>query len=137
MSPNHLVKNASGLAATVGDAAGDAWSSGTHVARDLASTAAERAVDVGGTLGSAASAVVHQAPDVPDRVAGLVGTARRRWRPPPARRTNAWWFVGVAIVAIAAAAWWARRPTAVDQRADATPSPVDDHSPRAANAAAM
>lgn len=139
MSPNHLVQNASDLTTTVTDAVGDAWTSGSHLARDLASTAAERAADVGGVLGSTASSAVHQAPEIPERVVGLVGSARRRWRPPPARRVNRWWFAGAAVALVVAMAWWMRRPTRHDPATDRGPAasahPVGDHTARATAAA--
>lgn len=123
--------NIAGLTDTVTDKVGDAWSAGSHLAHDLASTTADRASHL-------ASATAHQVPELPDRVADLVGTAKRRWGPQPKRHISPWLLVAAAVAAFLAAGWWMRRrgdDTDVDFGPDGSPNPAREHTGRATAAA--
>lgn len=85
------------VADTVTDVLSEAWSSGSHLAKDLVSTAAERATD----LGSVAAEHIGGASN---KVVEVVGHA------PDAARSRKWWLLPLAAVAgFVAAGWWMRR----------------------------
>jgi len=90
------------LTDTVTDVVGDAWSAGSHFAHDLASTTADRA-------SSLATATAHTVPELPDRVADLVDSAKKRFTPTPKRRVSPWFLVIAAVVAFVGVGWYLRR----------------------------
>jgi cobalamin biosynthesis Mg chelatase CobN len=84
----------------IGETIGEAWSSGSELARELGSSAVERASDL------AASAVQH-VPDVTPQVSRMKRKARRRSNP-----GLPWTLVLVVAAAVGLAlvvAWWRRR----------------------------
>ncbi len=91
---------------TVTDALSEAWSSGSHLAKDLAVTAAERASDLASDFGGVA---VEQVSEATEKVADVVGKARDRARPVKSRRWNPWVLAMLAVVAAVGVAWWVRR----------------------------
>lgn len=107
------------VADTVTDVLGEAWSSGSQLARELAAAAAERASD----LGSTAAAQVSGASDA---VVDVVGKARDRVHPTPKRRWNPWFLVIAAAVAFVATGWWLRQRR---QRTADEASTLNDPSP--------
>lgn len=107
------------VADTVTDVLGDAWTTTSQLARELAATAAERATDVGTT----AATQVSGASDV---LVDVVGKARDRVRPAPKRRWNPWLLLIAAAVAFVATGWWLRQRR---RRADAAANPLSDPSP--------
>ena len=94
--------NLADLADTVTDAVGDAWSAGSHFAQDLASTTADRASSLAATTASTV-------PELPERVAELVGSAKKRFGPQPKRHVSPWLLVIAAVVAFVGVGWYLRR----------------------------
>lgn len=125
-----MKSNIAGITDTVTDAVGDAWSAGTHFAHDLASTTADRASHL-------ASSTAHQVPELPDRVVGLVDTAKRRWGPQPKRHVSPWLLLAAAVAAFVAAGWWMRRrrDADVDDGPAGSANPARAHTGRATAAA--
>ena len=121
--------NLADLTHTVSGAVGDALSAGGSIAHDLATTTADRAVDL-------ASATAHTVPELPERVAELVGSAKRRLVPPPKRHISPWLLVIAAVAAFAAAGWWmrSRRDPGVDTGPLGS-NPARPHTDRATAAA--
>jgi hypothetical protein len=100
--------------AAIGETIGEAWSSGSELARDLGSSAVERAGDL-------ASSAVQRVPDVSPQVSRIKSKARRRRSPrrpglPPS-------LLVVVVTAIALGlfvAWWRRRGPTSGTEAAAT-----------------
>jgi cobalamin biosynthesis Mg chelatase CobN len=98
--------------AAIGETIGEAWSSGSELARELGSSAVERASDL-------AASAAQRVPDVSPQVSRMKRRARRRLSP---RRDGLPWsllvVVAAAIGLALVVAWWRRRgPTAGEEPA--------------------